>query len=463
MDCTQALEALSAQLDGELSPQEAKELHAHLDTCPTCRALARELSALHDACGGLEVAPPAGLTDFILSNLPAQEPVKIEGVLPKKTARRWQRWAAMAATFALVCMAAWQLPRFLFTHDANTVQEDAATEAAGASAPLELPNEEPTSFPEGGSEDAETTGGAPRFTVTGSGSAFDGETTAEETAQPAETPAEVPTQGALSDAAQADNGMIYSGSEAPANAEVNGVNKAQKAAPSASAASAAPSSPAETRQAALTDAAPIPQPSAAPAASPSVLLRSFSIQGVSQDTAAEGESAAEEDPGIVGYSDKAEDTVVSPENTLPQAGGSGSASQVTVASGAPETGVQDLSTSLYAKRDDALSSDSALTEEIPAETDPAQPYVDAADFEKVVPTAGLPTYCGEITLSEGKLLGDYPQEENSDGTVRCILPAHQFWALLRQLEESDLSYQFRRTGGHIDPASDQGLVILPAQ
>lgn len=108
MDCNQALDAISAALDNELSDAQRQELEAHLAQCPKCRTLMAELSGLSAACGpAFEAVPPADLKDKILANLPAQAP-KAKGKIIY-----WKRWAAMAACFAVVALAAWRLPEFL--------------------------------------------------------------------------------------------------------------------------------------------------------------------------------------------------------------------------------------------------------------------------------------------------------------------------------------------------------------
>lgn len=105
MTCNDTLERISAVLDGEATLEEKAQLDRHLDACESCRALFDDLSALHAACGGLEAAAPPELKKKIMSALPAQ-------VRPRKVvAIRWKRWGAMAASFALVALAAWQLPR----------------------------------------------------------------------------------------------------------------------------------------------------------------------------------------------------------------------------------------------------------------------------------------------------------------------------------------------------------------
>ena len=41
--CERALDLIGLRLDGPLSPEEQRELDAHLEQCPACRAAAREL------------------------------------------------------------------------------------------------------------------------------------------------------------------------------------------------------------------------------------------------------------------------------------------------------------------------------------------------------------------------------------------------------------------------------------
>lgn len=139
MTCETMLEQMSAALDGELTADEKAQLDRHLAQCDHCRALYDQLTALHEACGGLEVAPPPALKVNVLQNLPAQEsPAKVIWV-------HWKRWAAMAAAFVLVSLAAWNLPKTgssdpqVTPEQAAITQHDALTEAAGAiSAPADI-------------------------------------------------------------------------------------------------------------------------------------------------------------------------------------------------------------------------------------------------------------------------------------------------------------------------------------
>ena len=54
MDCNQALEYISAALDGELTAEEVAELDAHLADCPECQALAEEFGILSVALSDME-------------------------------------------------------------------------------------------------------------------------------------------------------------------------------------------------------------------------------------------------------------------------------------------------------------------------------------------------------------------------------------------------------------------------
>lgn len=124
MTCDTALERISASLDGELTGEEEAQLQAHLAQCPRCRALQTELAGLHQAAQtGLDAQAPAELRQRVLENLPPQKPAG-SGVY-------WKRWGAMAAAVAVIALAAWRLPRFLFQHEqsADTTAAVATTEA----------------------------------------------------------------------------------------------------------------------------------------------------------------------------------------------------------------------------------------------------------------------------------------------------------------------------------------------
>ena len=125
MDCEDILELLSASLDGVLTPEQETKLQEHLDRCPSCRALLAELTGLHEVCGEMEALPPDQLKEQILESLPPQRAAKTY---------HWRRWGAMAATLAIVALAAWHLPHSFFQKpDSATVTMD---EAADDVAPM---------------------------------------------------------------------------------------------------------------------------------------------------------------------------------------------------------------------------------------------------------------------------------------------------------------------------------------
>lgn len=126
MNCEQALIALSAELDGELSPEARAALDDHLAHCPACRALREDLAALHAAWDGMDVEAPDALMENVLGHLPPQEPVKKAPVIRI----HWRRWAGVAAGLVLVVAAAWALSH---TAPAPTVDDTMKVAAYGGS------------------------------------------------------------------------------------------------------------------------------------------------------------------------------------------------------------------------------------------------------------------------------------------------------------------------------------------
>lgn len=97
MDCEQALEAVSAALDGELSPAERGSLEAHLSVCPECRALAEDLRVLTAALEETEAAPPPSLAGAVMERVAAEGRVVPISAGRRKRVRRWLGLAAMLA------------------------------------------------------------------------------------------------------------------------------------------------------------------------------------------------------------------------------------------------------------------------------------------------------------------------------------------------------------------------------
>lgn len=106
--CDQALDLLSARLDGDLTPEEAAGLEEHLSHCPDCRALAADLEEMHAAMPGLYQEPPPELKERVMAQIRAESaPISLEEVRKKRSGRKvWRSWGAMAAAMAVVFMSA---------------------------------------------------------------------------------------------------------------------------------------------------------------------------------------------------------------------------------------------------------------------------------------------------------------------------------------------------------------------
>ncbi|MBQ2618238.1 MAG: zf-HC2 domain-containing protein [Oscillospiraceae bacterium] len=66
MNCTQAIDLMSAMLDGELSPEQAAELQAHLAVCPECARLMEAMQGLDEQVAALREPAPEGLKKGVL-------------------------------------------------------------------------------------------------------------------------------------------------------------------------------------------------------------------------------------------------------------------------------------------------------------------------------------------------------------------------------------------------------------
>ena len=106
MTCDQALETISAALDGEASAKERAQLDAHLAHCPACAALFDELAGQSRLLRQLDCQVPDGLAEDILKHLPEQQlPAARRG-----RTGRWRRWGTVAACAVLVLWGAVSLP-----------------------------------------------------------------------------------------------------------------------------------------------------------------------------------------------------------------------------------------------------------------------------------------------------------------------------------------------------------------
>ncbi len=107
MDCDRASESISAYLDGELPPETAAAVRAHLDDCPVCLATERDLRALRALLARLpEHRAPAGLAGEVgrqvaggaaLSTHPRAAGARRKGDAAGASRRVWPRVLALAA------------------------------------------------------------------------------------------------------------------------------------------------------------------------------------------------------------------------------------------------------------------------------------------------------------------------------------------------------------------------------
>lgn len=169
MDCNQALEYISAALDGELTAEEVAELDAHLADCPECQALAEEFGILSVALSDMEEVPPPGLAEQIKARLDPAPPVSLDAARRKIRRRAWGSLAAMLAV--VVCLGG--LYAYLGGPAADTSAAPAAAEAQDPTADLRTAYDSASSAPEpsepevssapadsGSAAEPETSGGA---------------------------------------------------------------------------------------------------------------------------------------------------------------------------------------------------------------------------------------------------------------------------------------------------------------
>jgi anti-sigma factor RsiW len=90
MNCADAVERLSAALDGELPPADAAGLQGHLDTCDVCGRRFRTLRQVRAAVKAT-VFPPVGGSGFDAHVL---ERVRVEDPAPLRFSRAWLATAA---------------------------------------------------------------------------------------------------------------------------------------------------------------------------------------------------------------------------------------------------------------------------------------------------------------------------------------------------------------------------------
>lgn len=99
LDCEQALELISAKLDGALTTEESAALEGHLAACPACRALLADFETLHEELPRLADQPPAGMKQDIMMAVRQSKATPFQG---KKRQWRWKSLASLAAVLVLV-------------------------------------------------------------------------------------------------------------------------------------------------------------------------------------------------------------------------------------------------------------------------------------------------------------------------------------------------------------------------
>ena len=98
-NCEDSLEQISRGLDGDLTPQEQTALEEHLAACPQCRALARELTELHQLMGELEETPaPDTLAPSVMAAIRREKKPVPLGL------RLWFRTVGGLAACAVICL-----------------------------------------------------------------------------------------------------------------------------------------------------------------------------------------------------------------------------------------------------------------------------------------------------------------------------------------------------------------------
>lgn len=96
MECRDLRERISAFVDGEVPPAEARLVEEHLDKCPECRALERKMRALGIGVSRAEGIVPPNFREKLFARLEAEE------LLPRRRSLFVfsLRWAAVPVTAA---------------------------------------------------------------------------------------------------------------------------------------------------------------------------------------------------------------------------------------------------------------------------------------------------------------------------------------------------------------------------
>jgi hypothetical protein len=129
-------ERLSGYLDGELAPDERREVEAHIAACPACTALLAALTAVDSVATSLPAEAPEGYFDAFPSRVVARLGPASRAPVPARRLPVWT-WAA-AAALLLAVVAPLTLRRV-----------PAVSAPTATPAPAELPPASPPAEPTG--------------------------------------------------------------------------------------------------------------------------------------------------------------------------------------------------------------------------------------------------------------------------------------------------------------------------
>lgn len=108
--CETIFELISAELDGELTPEKSGELYAHLEQCGACMELYLEIRLLHETVPDLSTQAPENFAAAVMDRIRA-ESGRTSAVPPaaKTRNRRWKTWGGLAAVLVLAVLGASRL------------------------------------------------------------------------------------------------------------------------------------------------------------------------------------------------------------------------------------------------------------------------------------------------------------------------------------------------------------------
>ncbi len=413
MTCENAFELISASLDGELTAAEEAQLREHLAHCPACRALQAELAGLQAATQAeLETVAPPELKAKIMDSLPAQ--AKSAGKVVY-----WKRWGAMAAAIALVALAAWRLPRFVF--DPVDVAPAADQSIAGATeAAADLPENPAGTF------------------------SYDKDSTADST--DVDTDA-IPDAGGTYGAASTER------SPSPAPAPASGATA--PAANSAITNNAAPRTQSPSRDTAAPKAKSPSADTVAPERQSEDVVDPEPAQAENTQT----ESAQPDSVNVI-------DDQKAPLIVTTTAGDAPSAFFLPLPSDAPDEALPADGGEVQPTPQSAPTGDAGggLLQSAPAPESAAEGGANVESRMAKLDTALIPAcWCGVLTLAEYEPAADYPLEVMEDGQRQYTLPVADFQALIEALDADGAAYELRTEGDDIFPDAQSGLVIVPGQ